>query len=478
MTLSSSPRAFDHAVVRDVEAEATTNARIGPYLRRNDRAVRETPQAQLRLLRRWERDRDRLRSRVRADPEQLADWRLERLRALVDSAYATVPFYRDLYRAAGFEPGAVVTMADFEQLPTVSKKTLVDAGVGDRLRAEHEGIRTLHTARTSGSSGLNMTVYQDNASVDFRVMVNLRHCELLLGSEMRPEDWRYSIYFAAERFSSLAGSYPFLTISQDTPTDLVLRHLSEVRPRVVLSFPSYLQRLAAEGVALDRFGVELISTNSERSTVQERRHYSEVFGVPVLDEYSSEEMTLIAYECPQRRYHLVEDNSYVEVARPDDQGFGPLVSTSLGNFLMPFIRYDQGDVVRLDTTGARCGCGSTFRMIDAFRGREDEALLDGPNRTVPSDAVLGLCDSTLVVVDSNVQQYQIVQTAPDLVTVLVRLIDPARGSDNPRVREFTDGMPKLFRHQRMRVEVVEVDEFPTFVSGKRRLVNVEPGARA
>ncbi|SDP96932.1 phenylacetate-CoA ligase [Actinopolyspora xinjiangensis] len=466
-------------VVRDVEAEATTNDRIGPYLRRNDRAVRETPATQLRLLRKWKHDRQRLHARVGADPEQISEWQLEWVRKLVDFAYATIPFYRDLYSAAGFEPGAVVSWSDFEQLPVVSKQMLVEAEVGPQLSADPTRAHRLHSARTSGSSGLNLTIYQDDASVDYRAMLYMRHCELYLGDELASDDWRYGVYFAAERFTSLLGEYPFVTVSQETPTDLLLQHLSEVRPRLVLSFPSYLQRLAAENVALDQFGVVAVGTNSERSSREERQRYSEVFGVPVLDEYSSEELSLIAHECRDRRYHLVEDSAYLEVANPDDQGFGRLVGTSLGNFVMPFIRYEQGDVVRLEDRGTNaCECGTTFRTIDSFRGREDEGLQDGPNRTVPSDVVLGLCDSTLVVAESNVRQYQIVQVAPDLVQLRVQLSDPTHGTDNPLIRGFTEGLPTLFEYAWVRVEVVETEDFDTLVSGKRRLIYVEPGARA
>ena len=470
----STPRApLDEPPIRDVEADATTNDEIGPYLRRNDRAVQETAATQSRLRRKWEHDRGRLRERIRMAPADLAAWQLERVRLLVDTAYATVPFYRDLYSSVGFEPGAIVTWSDFEQLPVVNKRMLVQADVGGQLSAAHAGSRALHSARTSGSSGLNLTIYQDNSSVDYRAMLYMRHCELFLGDDLKPDDWRYGVYFAAERFTSLLGAYPFVTASQECPPALFLRHLAELRPRLILSFPSYLQRLAAEGVALDTFGVEAIGTNSERSSPEERQRYSEVFGVPVLDEYSSEELSLIAHECRERRYHLIEDSAYLEVADPDDAGFGRMVGTSFGNFLMPFIRYDQGDIVRLADRDEACGCGTRFRMIDSFRGREDEGLIDGANRTVPADAVLGLCDRTLVVAESNVHQYQIVQVAPGRVELRVQLSDPSRGADTPLVAEFAAALPALFQHERVRVEVLQVSEFDAFASGKRRLIRVE-----
>ncbi|WNI18662.1 phenylacetate--CoA ligase family protein [Actinacidiphila sp. ITFR-21] len=459
--------------VRDIESDATTNDRIGPYIRRNDRQVRETPKSQLRTRRKWESEKRRIRARVRLDPQEVRAWQLERVRALVDGAFTAIPFYRELYAAVGFEPGDIVTWSDFEQLPVVNKRMIVDAGMSPPTAAG-DARRTVHSARTSGSSGLNLTIYQDNASVDHRAVLNMRHCELALGSELRPQDWRYQVYFAAERITSLLGDYPYVTLAQECPTELLTEHLEQLRPRIVFAFPSYLQRLVERDVALDAFGVEAVITNSERSSPQEREKYTRVLRVPVVDEYSSEEFSLIAYECRQRRYHLVEDSAYLEVAQPDDSGFGHMVGTSLGNAFMPFIRYDQGDVVRLAPPGASCGCGSRFRTIDAFRGREDETLRDGPGRAVPSDAVLGLCDRTLVVQESNVLQYQLVQTAPDRVQLRLRLSDPARrGEDNALLDAFVRELPSLFLHERVHVDVVHVDAFETFASGKRRLIFAE-----
>ncbi|MEU8472806.1 hypothetical protein AB0F30_33850 [Streptomyces sp. NPDC029006] len=435
--------------------------------------MKEDPRSQLRLRRKWEHERQRLQGRYRLAPEERTAWQLERVRCLVDSAFATVPFYRRLYSAVGFEPGDLVTWSDFEKLPLVNKRMLVEAGMGEEVAGHADG-RTVHSARTSGSSGYNITIYQDNASVDYRTLLHMRHCEMGLSGPLKPDDWRYSVYFVAERFTSLAGGYPFVTVSLDCPPRLVLEHLAELRPRLMAALPSYLQRLAAENVALDAFGLEAAYTNSERSSREERVKYSEVFRVPVLDEYSSEELSLIACECPERSYHVVEDSVYLEVTDADQDGFGRLVGTSLGNFLMPFIRYDQGDIARLSDTDTRCGCGSRFRTITQFRGREDEYLRDGPSRTVPADIVLNLCDRTLVLEASNVRQYQIVQVAPARIQLRVQPVDPAGAVEgNPVVAEFVRELPGLFRTVRPDVEVVRADDFSPFASGKRRLIHLE-----
>lgn len=467
----------DADAIRDVESEATTNTEIAPYIRRSDRILEESVRAQRRVGRKWEAEKHDLRGAVWMLDDAREKQQLERVRNLVDNAFVTLPFYRNLYSDVGFEPGDIVSWSDFQKLPVVTKQMMVDAGVGEQVLRSRPG-ETLHSARTSGSSGLNLTIYQDNASVDYRHLRYMRHCELLLGDVLHPSDWRYGIYFAAERFTSLDGHYPFVTVAQDCPIDVLVQHLAELRPRLILAFPSYLQRLAEADVSLADFGVEAIGSNSERSSAEERVRYSAALGAPVLDEYSSEEMSLIAYECRERRYHLVEDSAYFEVDRPDGDGFGSLVGTSLGNQCMPFIRYDQGDVVKIGANRTQCTCGSRFRLLDGFRGRDDEGLRDGPSRHVPADAVLGLCDRTLVEVASNVQQYQIVQTQTNHVEVRLALTDPKRGTDNTFIASFVRQLPHLFENVTVTVRVIVVNGFETFPSGKRRLIHVAEEVRS
>src|SRR5688572_22163842 len=50
-------------------------------------------------------------------PSDLQAYQDERLREIVRSAYDTVPYYRDVMRAAGLTPDDVKTRADLPKLP-------------------------------------------------------------------------------------------------------------------------------------------------------------------------------------------------------------------------------------------------------------------------------------------------------------------------------------------------------------------------
>jgi hypothetical protein len=88
------------------------------------------------------------------------------------------------------------------------------------------------------------------------------------------------------------------------------------------------------------------------STQTERDEMSRLFGCPVLDEYSSEELTRIAAQCVHLTYHVFEDINYMEVVDEEGrlaQGPGVLVGTNLHNKAMPIIRYLQNDLGFIET---------------------------------------------------------------------------------------------------------------------------------
>ena len=82
-------------------------------------------------------------------PEQLQVLQLQRLRALLSDAGSQVPYWRDLFRRIGFDPRALVSVADLQALPLLDKATI-------RAHTEamkHPQARGLARFNTGGSSG-------------------------------------------------------------------------------------------------------------------------------------------------------------------------------------------------------------------------------------------------------------------------------------------------------------------------------------
>src|SRR5262249_41654884 len=91
-----------------------------------------------------------------------------------------------------------------------------------------------------------------------------------------------------------------------------------------------------------------------------RRRISEIWKVPVVEEYGSTETGSLSGECPEGRMHLWADRAIFEVYHPDTGeitagGAGQLVVTPLFREAMPLLRYNLEDDV--EVSYACCGCG-------------------------------------------------------------------------------------------------------------------------
>ncbi len=447
---------------------------IAEHLHPYKKLIPETVQRQARLLRRWQTHREALHRRTSWDPELIQEWQLDRLAALVDYAYNAIPFYRDLYGRQGYRTGDIVSIDDFNSLPVISKADLI-ANFPQAIVLAGVDPAQCYGARTSGSTGVPVSLIQDDLSAD-RWMVNrMRQFEQMAGQRLEPEDWIYNVYLSTWSFTSFAGAYPVFSISEDCPPAAVYRHLHRLRPKVLSVFPSFLARLAEHGDDLAGAGILAVCTNSESSSAQERRSFESHFGVPVLDEYASEELSIIATECRFGRYHVVEDRVRVDVTDVDQDGMGKILGTDLSNIYMPLIRYSQGDLIRWSGKPSDCECGSTFRTFDRFYGRADQALRSPSIGQVPADRVMNLCDRTLVSYESGVAEFRVVQDDLALVTVFLVLREAQREASPVILDQFRTGLVEVFQSE-VDIRFRCVDELPPLSSYKRRMiVNNLPG---
>lgn len=445
---------------------------INSFIHRNKK-VPETPHRQQKLLHKWESSKDRLHAATRTDPEVVEAWQLERVSLLVDYAFRTHPFYNKLYREAGFETGDIVSWDDYNALPTISKQDIISNSELFKNASLSPTLAECYSSTTSGSSGNVLTSRFDTAMIHQDTMQVMRYLDQMLGGQRRPNDLFYKIYVVSPSFSSLMGKYPQFTLSNDCPPELALRHLKQVRPAILGGFATYLERLCDLVTDPSALGIRAINTNSEASTEAQRRRISQILGAPVSDEYSSVEMGLIATQCCEGRYHIVEDNVRLDVVNSDTDGMGEVVLTSLINGFMPFIRYRQGDVVKVGSRLAPCRCGSRFRYLESFLGRTDQQLTSRTIGNVPSDLIMSLYDRVLLVPEANLAGFQIVQKKVDEILITVVPAIPALGVNTALVQAFSAGLKELFRDADLSINIEERREMPPERSHKRRLIKCE-----
>jgi len=119
--------------------------------------------------------------------------------------------------------------------------------------------------------------------------------------------------------------------------------------------------------------------NGENVPDGAREFIAERLGARAAAFYSCQEIGHIASECEAAaHYHVAAENALVEIV--DDRGRdvrpgerGRVIVTGLYNYVMPFIRYELGDIAVAGQ--GRCPCGRTLPVIARVEGRSRNAFV-------------------------------------------------------------------------------------------------------
>ncbi len=346
--------------------------------------------------------------------DEMQAWQWTRLQRLVRHAYHNVPFYHETYQAASFHPDDLRSWDDFHRLPMVTKDQVI-AHFPDRMLAREYRLDDLVVSRSSGSSGKVLDIAYDSRAMVIYTLAGLRLYGM--GFDYRPWHRQLYIYTSPYPLNSLFGLYPLHFLSTLTPIPEIIAKIKSTQSDLLVCYPSHLKQIEQEMTEIDLAQVRIrcISVNSEMSTQAERDYLAERFRCPVLDEYSSEELTRIAAQCRCGTYHLFEDINYMESMASADQpdGLGILVGTNLHNYAMPMIRYVQNDLGRIENR--TCDCGWNFRALVDLQGRKNDSFILPSGRTISSGFLLDATYEVLLTYRTAVRDFCLVQQARDRI---------------------------------------------------------------
>ena len=300
------------------------------------------------------------------------------LRRLVQSAYATVPYYRQIFDQQGLRPRHVQQVADLSKVPITNRADLQGLPPQE-ICAKGFSTDKLRTVQTSGSTGSPLTVRrtmaQERLLLAFRARaagamgLGLRTRRLII-DHLAPEVVAAT---GAKMAYERLGILPRLLLDWRLPKSVILNAAAAFRPHVIHGPPSILSWLAEE---LDPDEVnaipslKLITTGGETLTPRMRTQIEKGFQLPVASVYGCHECVFIALQLPRSNtYTVCEAAVIVEILNGDravEPGeTGEMVITALHSTTMPFIRYRLGDRVTLGQVGEEgAGPYMTLRNID------------------------------------------------------------------------------------------------------------------
>jgi phenylacetate-CoA ligase len=403
---------------------------------------------------------------------------LEKLRRLLAYAGEQVPYYRELFARAGFDPRGVASRDDLAVIPPLTKD-IIRERYDDLVAPAYRGKN--FKKGTSGSTGTPLKFEYSFESECWRLATKLRGYRWAGLREGLPALYYWAQVYATPtgfRGAKLRLDRAFrreLFIDSMRQNEVTMREavdaLRRHRPAAIVGYTQSMAqwaRFILERGLRDWDDIPVIC-GAEAVLPGDRAVLSKVFGPEVFDTYGSRETMLMAAECSAHAgLHLTEENLLLEVTsagRPLGPGVpGDVLVTDLNNYGMPFIRYANGDIATMAAPG-RCPCGRGLRRLSCVDGRRAETLRDPHGETIPGIVFHVLFSDARREV---VKQFQAVQRASgDVVLKVVRGQDytsPEFAAKVERLREYLRGLP---------LEVEFLDFIPPAPTGKRKTVVVE-----
>lgn len=399
------------------------------------------------------------------DKRRLLDYQESQLRKLITHCYTSVPYYSDIFNQQGLKPDDINTIEDLRKLPFLTKEIV--RRHKRRLRATNVSSFNMEPEITSGSTGVALDFDIDTATRAMERALSLRQL-LWLGyekgdviAEIKEDSFAdpnklYSYFPASKqiRFSFFRAD--------ESKLATIVEVLRKYRPTFLKAYPSSLYVIARwmERNKKTIPSIRYVLTSSENLYPSIKEQAEKVFKAPVVDHYGQNEQVAYAFQCRVAQgYHVQGEQCIMELV-PNDGDRTEIVSTSLTNLGMPFVRYKTGDIaIASDDV---CPCGRKHPIISEISGRETELIIT-PEGNIVAPVAMDYAFYHL----EEIREGQIIQE--ELNTLRVKIV-PWEG--------FCDRTKDILRKQlnsyldspKMELIIDEVDEIPRTNRGKRPFV--------
>ncbi|HZI20636.1 MAG TPA: hypothetical protein VEY09_18850 [Pyrinomonadaceae bacterium] len=344
--------------------------------------------------------------------------------------------------------------ASFDRYPTITK---------DRLRANPQLFRNisgspdLWVKRSTGTTGrpfdtfLSAEFHLEELFLSLRKIALSKHVEIgrhevfcvtLFQSDIKPaivhQDPLESIGLMAR-----------LSIDERRPDSIkhAIEFMLQNKPELVVSKPTFFEailRSAAGTQLLRKIGAKLVVSSGCALHEGLRDEIGRVFGCPVTDAYVLSEFGMVAAECPaESGLHVDTTGTFAETHDSggniiNDGARGEIVLSSLRNSGMLLIRYRTGDTGVLDPS--KCWCGNPSPRLVRIAGKDIPCFWASDGTGFDPSRL-----NHIVFRETFTAEYQALQTAPNIINVVLYPADSAKGRIPQRLKAMIRAaIPNIF----------------------------------
>ena len=321
--------------------------------------------------------------------DRINEYQLKKLKKIIRYAKNNVPYYENLFKKNKLDSSDIKSIDDINKIPILTKEIV--RRENHNLVARNFNMKYVSKGKSGGTTGSPIFVYKDIQDRSFT-----------WASYYRWLEWMNINYY--DKFTTLWGaktvlSDPFLSkvkykIVNYIQNDIYInsfklnehlyyktyKKIIKYNPillkgyvSALIDFAKFLEKNNLEGIR-----PKVISTTSESLDLNCRSYLKNIFKAPIYDQYGCGEISGISYECSQHNgTHINLEHVIVEILDDDNISIknqrGRIIGTNLDNYVMPFIRYENGDLSSINYS--KCNCGVNQPLLVSIDGRLTDTII-------------------------------------------------------------------------------------------------------
>ncbi|MBK9282710.1 MAG: phenylacetate--CoA ligase family protein [Sphingobacteriaceae bacterium] len=410
------------------------------------------------------------------EESRIQDYRLEKLKKLISYSYNNVPYYEKLFNTIKLKPSDIKSLKDINKIPILTKEIVRKENMN--LVARNHSMKYVKKGKTGGTTGAPIIVLLDVYNRSFTWASYYRWYEWI-----GVNYYDKTVTFWGER---TVLTKPLKNIFIDLTKNLLQNHLlinsfnmskedlSQIYKKLIkykpvvlkgylsalLDFSSYIESNSLIGLR-----PKVLSSTSETLLPHHRKYLEKTFNAPIYNQYGCGEVTAIAYECPHNNgLHINLEHVIIEILNDNNtaanQEMGRVIATDLDNLVMPFIRYENGDMATFSSI--KCACGINQPLLESVDGRTIDTIALKNGSKVHGVFFTDILYELNVLTD-KIQRFQVCQ---EKVGEIELRLESASGIDNSIRNVLHSTLMKFFE----KVEIITLNKLENENNGKFKYI--------
>jgi len=387
-------------------------------------------------------------------------------------SYKHVPFYNKLYTRFQVSPDDIKSIHDIKKLPIITKMDIqsnYEFMMSD-ICEKSQGYKDASggsTGQPTNFLGDWHSVYKKHAAL---LMANKwsgwdigQKSFYLWGADREVNKMRDFKEKAVQKYvyrHELLNAFEITDEKMEAFAQQMLKH----KPSLIIAYANAAFEFAnyVRGRSLSGISPKGIICSAETLTEEKRTVIKGTFNCRVLNRYGSREVGLVASECEaEHGLHINANDVFVELMpinkASNDENGSEVIVTDFNNHVMPFIRYNMGDMSF--PVLSKCGCGRGFPMIGSITGRTSDFIVHPDGKRIHGEFF-----SHVFYGISGISRYQIVQRTINEIDINIVANDQLRSEDKSDILDKFNAILGDDIH----LNFNEIDAIPTPESGKFR----------